>query len=420
MLRPPVSTSPLIDRARPAPAGYDAGVRGVPVPQREEDFAADAGELFFDLVFVFAFSQLVSRLVSHPTWAGAAEFWLLFTMVWLPWAQFTWSANAVAGNSRPVRLLFLVATVASIPMAASVMGAFGAGGAAFALSASVILAMGLFTMISGLGDEPVVRASIVRYSIPNWIAIALMAAGGFLPFEPRVILWSAAMVTVLVGTIGAGQSEWLVRPGHFAERHGLIVIVALGEVIVALGLPLTTAQAADEGVAPASLVALVAAGAFAGLLWWGYFDRPLPALEHRHETLEGGHLRGRFARDVYTYAHYPLVAGVILCTAGLKTITVNPGERIPLPSLIHLGAGLVLYLSGVVLAVVRAFGSLAVERLAAALLLVAVIAAASRLDGVLVLLAVDGVLLAMLVVEHHRVERLARTVPMNRVMRART
>jgi len=396
------------------------GVRGVPIPEREEDFAADAGELFFDLVFVFAFSQLVSHLVSHHTWAGAAEFVLLFTMVWLPWTQFTWSANAVAGNSRPVRLLFLVATVASIPMAASVVGAFAAGGAAFALSASVILAMGLFTMISGLGDEPVVRASIIRYSIPNWIAIALMVAGGFLPFTPRVILWSVAMVTVIAGTIGAGQSEWLVRPGHFAERHGLIVIVALGEVIVALGLPLTNALADSEGVAPANLVALVAAGVFAGLLWWGYFDRPLPALEHRHEALEGGHLRGRFARDVYTYAHYPLVAGVILSTAGLKTITLHPLRPIELPSLIHLGAGLVLYLLGVVLAVVRAFGALAVERLVAAGVLMAVIAAVSRLDGILVLVAVDVVLLAMLMVEHHRVENLARTVPISRVTRARS
>ncbi len=395
-------------------------MRGVPIPQREEDFAADAGELFFDLVFVFAFSQLVSHLVNRTTWAGAAQFVLLFTMVWAPWTQFTWSANAVAGNSRPVRLLFLVATVASIPMAASVTGAFAAGGPAFALSASVILAMGLFTMISGLGDEPVVRASIVRYSIPNWVAIVLMVAGGFLPFTPRVVLWTAAMITVLGGTIRAGKSEWLIRPGHFAERHGLIVIVALGEVIVALGLPLTNALADDEGVAPTSLVALVAAGVFAGLLWWGYFDRPLPALEHRHEALEGGQLRGRFARDVYTYAHYPLVAGVILSTAGLEAITLHPSDRIEIPSLIHLGAGLVLYLLGVVVAVVRAFGALAIERLVAAGVLVVVIAAVSRLDGVLVLVAVDAVLLAMLVVEHHRVEHMARTVPMSLVTRAKT
>ena len=115
-----------------------------------------------------------------------------------------------------------------------------------------------------------------------------------------------------------------------------------------------------------------------------------------------------------------LVAGVILSTAGLEAITQHPGDRIPAPSLLHLGVGLVLYLLGVVGAVIRAFGALAIERLVAAGVLVGVIAAASRLDGVLVLVAVDAVLLAMLVVEHHRVEHMARTVPMSRVTRTKT
>ena len=97
-------------------------MKGVEVPDREQDFTADPVELFFDLVFVFAFSRLVYHLVHHPDWTGVGEFALLFTMIWLPWTQFTWSANAVPGNQRPVRVLLLIGTVVSVPMGASATG----------------------------------------------------------------------------------------------------------------------------------------------------------------------------------------------------------------------------------------------------------------------------------------------------------
>ena len=135
------------------------------------------------------------------------------------------------------------------------------------------------------------------------------------------------MLVVTYGTIRAGSSEWLVRPGHFAERHGLIVIVALGEVIVALGIPVVAALEESAALPLETIAALVAAGTFAGLLWWAYFDRPLPALEHRHEATEDVIQRGRFARDVYTYAHLPIVAGIILCAAALEEITLHPRQR---------------------------------------------------------------------------------------------
>ena len=100
-------------------------MKGVDLPPAEDDFTADPVELFFDLAFVFAFSQLVAHLVHHPDWVGVGEFLLLIVMIWIPWSQFTWSANAVAGNARPVRVLFLIGTVASVPMAASITTATG-------------------------------------------------------------------------------------------------------------------------------------------------------------------------------------------------------------------------------------------------------------------------------------------------------
>lgn len=129
-------------------------MRGIPIPPREDDFTADPVELFFDLAFVFAFSRLVYLLVHDPTWSGVGEFALLFIVMWLPWTQFTWSANAVAGNRREVRSLFLVATVASVPMGASVTTALYGSGLVFAVSVAVIQAIGMVTMWIGLGTSP--------------------------------------------------------------------------------------------------------------------------------------------------------------------------------------------------------------------------------------------------------------------------
>lgn len=379
-------------------------MRGVEVPDRDEDFTADPVELFFDLVFVFAFSRLVYLLVHDPTWGGVGEFSLLFMMIWLPWTQFTWSANAVSGNARPVRLLFLVATVASVPMAGSITAALeGSAGIVFAVSLSIILSMALFTMIFGLDRDHPVRPAIMRYSIPNFIAIGLMISAGFLDRNLRIAGWILALLVVLGGTVRAGHSAWLVRPGHFAERHGLIVIVALGEVIVAIGLPVVDQLGENESLPYETVAALVAAGTFAGLLWWAFFDRPLRALEHRHQGLDEFD-RGVFARNVYTYAHVPIVAGIILCAAALEEITLHPRDELAEPFRWMLVGGLTLNLGGVVVAIALAFGVIAKERVLAACVLSVVVALSGSMQGLVLLVFVDAVLLLTLIAEHVRVE----------------
>lgn len=129
-------------------------MRGLEVPEPTEDFTADPVELFFDLAFVFAFSQLVSHLVHHPTWAGAGEAGLLFLILWLAWSTFTWAANAVQGNAREVRAIFLVATAASVPMGASVTTAFGSGGGTFAVGASMIVLMAIGLQLWAMSGAP--------------------------------------------------------------------------------------------------------------------------------------------------------------------------------------------------------------------------------------------------------------------------
>lgn len=377
-------------------------MRGLVVPEAHEDFTADPVELFFDLAFVFAFSQLVGLLLYDPTWSTVGKAALIFLLLWLPWTQFAWSANAVPGNSRTVRVLFLVATAASVPMAASVQTAFDQSGAMFAIPVAVIFLAALALMVLGLDNSSEVYRSALRYGTPTLVAMVAIVVGGFLEDEARTTAWILGVVIFIWSTIRAGGGEWIIRAGHFAERHGLIIIVALGEVIVALGNSLV-APLNGEGFSGESILALVAAGVFAGLLWWAYFDRVQPAFEHRAEETPAAE-RGRFARDVYTYAHAPIVAGIILAAVAMEEMTLHPSDPLPAAFRAMGAAGMVLYFGGVGIGVYRAFGAFARERLVAVLAICVLMLVGSDVDGVVLLVAIDVILLVTLIVEQFRIE----------------
>ena len=378
-------------------------MRGLDVPERTEDFTADPVELFFDLAFVFAFSQLVFHLVHHPTWTGAAEAWLLFAMLWMAWSTFTWAANAVSGNARPVRIIFLIATAATLPAAGGVTTAYEGGGAVFAISVSVILAMALAIQLWAFDSGTDHRLSVIRYARPNLVAMVLWIAGGFATDEVRVILWLAGLGSILYATVRARRGTWIVRIGHFAERHGLILIVALGEVVVAIGIGIIDSLA-ESGALPADVImGLIAAGLFAGLLWWAYFDRLQPALEWRGEQLEGQQ-RGWYAVDIYTYLHSVIVSGVIISAAALEEIILHPSDPIPLAFRVMLAGGLVMYLLGTVACVGRAFRVVIPERIIASVVIVVLVAIGGSWNGVVLLAILDVVLFVVLIAEYVRVE----------------
>jgi low temperature requirement protein LtrA len=304
-------------------------------------------------------------------------------------------------------------------MAGSVTAAFDEGGATFAISLGIILAMGLLVMIVGLPRGSAEQRSIIEYSIPNWIAIAIAVFGSFLDRDLRIVLWVGALAIVVSGTVRAGRSEWLIRPKHFAERHGLIFIIALGEVIVALGIPVVEVLTDDEngGLPTETIVSLVLSGVFACLLWWGYFDRPLPALEHRHGQHDDPRARGRFARDVYTYLHAPIVAGVVMSAAALEEITLHPNDPLPDAFRWLLIGGVAMYLLGVAAAVYRAFEKLAIERLIGSVVILAVVTLLADADGIVLLFVVNAVLAAMLLIEQVRVEIAHRSVSLRAAAR---
>lgn len=381
-------------------------MRGLVVPPPSEDFTADPVELFFDLAFVFAFSQLVAHLVHHPTWQGAAEAGLLFMILWFAWSTFTWGANAVQGNAREVRAVFLIATAASVPMGASVTTAFGPGGGTFAICASIIVLMAIALQIWGLGSTDMSASefkTILGYGAPNVAAMMLLVIGGFLDEGPRKVLWVVFVLVILAGMLGARFGDWIVRPGHFAERHGLIVIIALGEVVVAIGISVVDSLNEAEELPTETLLALSAAGVMAGLLWWGYFDRVLPALEHRGEALEG-RARSHFVADSYTGIHAVIVAGIIAAAAATEEILLHPGAAVHTEFLVMFVGGLALFSVGIAAAALRAYRAIAKERIAAAVAIAIVAYIGRSWSGLVLLLAVDLVLLLSIIGEHLRIE----------------
>jgi low temperature requirement protein LtrA len=380
-------------------------MKGIPLPDLTEDFSADPVELFFDLAYVFAYSQIVAFLVHDPTWSGAGKAALLFGLIWLPWSQVTWTANAVSGNNRRVRVLFLIATATSVPLAASVSTAFDAGGPLFAGSVVVIMLIGFGANALALERGGAVLRSANRWNGINAAGMVLLVIGATVDGQARIWCWLGTVGFVLIAMGVAGRGEWIIRTGHMAERHGLIVIVALGEIIVAVGLPVIDALEAGEGIPAKVAAALVGAAVFACLLWWAYFDRVGPALEHRAEQLTQPQDRGRYVRDVYTGAHAGIVAGIILAAAALEEIALHPGDVIPDAFRLMFIAGLGLSTASVAIAIWRAYRVVARERLLAGAAVALILVVTASLQGVVAIMIIDLVILGALVVEHARIER---------------
>ena len=250
------------------------------------------------------------------------------------------------------------------------------------------------------------RQAIYGWIILNIVAIAVLVVGSFYDGTTRILFWLVTAAIVLWAMITAPEGEFPVRSGHFAERHGLIVIIALGEVIVAIGIPVVAALQKGDTLSGAMISALLASGAFAGLLWWAYFDRPSPGLEFAATRLDSKAM-GHYVRDVYTWAHPPLVAGIVLSAAALEEIALHPRDHVELAFRVMLAGGLFMFLMGIYLAVWRAFKAQATERLVGAIVIAAIVFTGGSLEGVVMLALVVAVMLILLLTEHRRIEWLS-------------
>lgn len=361
-----------------------------------EDQPVTFVELFFDLVFVFAVTQITVSTAQDLRWGGVARSLLLFWLIWWAWTQFTWTLNPADTLHRTVRVITLVATAAAFVMAASVSQAFGDEPMWFVVPYVVVRVLGLWLQVQvdrerGVDDG----GMILRWATGSSVGLVLLLIGGLTDPPVRNWIWCAVIVADLVATTAAGRGKtWDLTPGHVSERHGLIVIIALGESLIVAG----TAVAGEERTASAVLAALAALMLMI-LLWWTYFDWFKEALEHGLTAAPEAEL-GRLTRDAFSLAHYPLVMGIVFIAVAVEEIMVHPDDPVPRQVLLSLGGGLLLLLASTVFAYWRTNRVLLVRRLTIAVVTALVvmvlpdtepsIALAVAAVGVLVLVVVEG------------------------------
>jgi low temperature requirement protein LtrA len=277
-------------------------------------------ELFFDLVFVFAFTQITGAVSHDPTAEGLARGVLVFAVLWWAWGAYAWLTNTVATGQTAPRLVVLAAMAAMLVTALAVPTAWGDGGVAFALGYLVVMV--LHTALFALaGENPeTTRRAIMRLAPTNLAAALLLIVAGTSDATTQTALWVAAIAVNYLGPYVTGVEGFTVHPGHFAERHGLIVLIALGESVVAIGAGGDDIRV-DWSVAATALVVM----ALIAGLWWDYFTDDAEAGE-RALVAAQGHERARLARDVYSYLHVPLVLGIVFAAVGIHEALVHSDQ----------------------------------------------------------------------------------------------
>ncbi len=365
-------------------------------------------ELFFDLVIVFAFTMVTALAADDPTAANLLRAGLVLALMWWLWIAYSWLGNVVKADEGITRVAMFVAmggafiAALTIPEAFSDMPGGWFGPLVFAIAYLVVrlVHVGIFWVISA--EDPQLRGQLLRWALGSitfgttLLVIAAMTEG-----IVQIALWLAAIVGDMVWTWAAG-TDWRINSAkHFAERYGLIVIVALGESIVSIGIGVAGLPVSWP-IVLGSMLGL----AVSGLLWWLYFDVAAISIEHAFAHARGAH-QIKIAQNSYTYGHFPMIAGVIALSLGLKKVLYYVGDSshhtltdalygIPLGALY---GGPALFLLGVVAAKYYAVKSVSIGRVVTAVLLVVLAPLASQLPALASLALLCAVLAALVVFE---------------------
>jgi len=313
-----------------------------------EEQGATFVELFFDLVFVFAVTQVTALLAHDLTVAGVTRASILFWLVWWAWTQYTWSLNEADTEHVSIRLITLVATALAFLMAVTIPLITSPFGWLFPVSYLVLRSGGISLQWRlAAGDSEWAR-SVRTWTVLSSLGLLAIIAAVFLPPERRFLALGIAALLDVVAALGAGRGEWRMFSGHFSERHGLFVIIVLGESLIAAGLTVS-----DHPLSLGLLLVAVTAVAGTCALWWTYFGWVKNALEHRMKAQPPKTL-GRYARDVYSFAHFPLIFGVIGFAVGIEEAIAHPKDPFSAPAALALCLGVALILGGTALALTLA------------------------------------------------------------------
>ncbi len=348
-------------------------------------------ELFFDLVFVFALTQVTTLLADDLTWLGLLRGFAVLAVVWWAWGGYAWLTNTISiDDDVASRLVLLVAMAAMLVVGLATPATFGEYALLFGVAYFVVRLLHVLLYAVTTRSDPEVFGAVSRLAPGLLAGATLILVAGFVPAGPvRGALWAVAILIDFVAPLFAGTKGWKVDAGHFAERHGLIIIIALGESLIALGLSAAGEELTGGVIAATGLGVVVVAA-----MWWLYFDIVAVFAEQRLASL-AGQAQARMARDSYTYLHLPMVIGIVLVALGLKKTLLDIASPLTIIVSVSLFGGLALYLLAHIAFRLRNTGTLNVQRLVVAVLLLLLIPAGVSLPALLSLALVAAILVAL-------------------------
>jgi low temperature requirement protein LtrA len=336
-------------------------------------------ELFFDLVFVFAITQVTAFVSADPTWTRLVEGLAILTALWWAWESYAWLGNTAGSDEGTVRVVLLAAMGAMLIASLAVPRAFGDDGVIFGVAYLTVrlLHLGAYAIVSR--DDPQLRFVVARMASTMLPASVLIVVAGALDGTAQGLMWAAALAVDYGGLVARGTEGWRVVASHFSERHGLVIIIALGESIVALGVG-AQGLGLDAGIIVGALLGVAVAAA----LWWAYFDFVALVAERVLRTAAPAE-RVRIARDSYTYLHLPMVTGIVLFALGVKKTLAHVDHELEIVPAVALCGGVALYLAALSTLKRRNIGSFNYPRLVAAALLAALAPLATAMSALVAL-----------------------------------
>ncbi len=361
----------------------------------EQEKRVTALELFFDLVFVFSITQVSGYVSVDPTWARLAQGLAILAVLWFGWSGYAWLGNTADAEEEHLRLMLIGAMGAMLVTSLAVPHAFGRYGLIFGLGYFAVRSFHLatYTYVARSEHDQQLGRVVARLGTTMLPAAALLVLAGALDGQARTACWVAALAVDYGGILVRGVEGWRIIPGHFAERHGLVIIIALGESLVSLGVG-ADKLTLTAGVITASLLGLLVAVS----LWWAYFDVVAIVGEQRLRRADPGR-QALIARDSYTYLHLPMMAGIIVFAIGVKRTLIELHAHLQIVPATALCGGIAMYLVALSVFKRRNIGTFNTQRLLVAGILLALIPVATAVPALLALALVTAVSCGLIVFE---------------------
>jgi low temperature requirement protein LtrA len=351
-------------------------------------------ELFFDLVFVLALTQCTALMAAEPTWTGLAKGLLVLGVLWWAWVGYAWLTSVVDPEEGFVRIAMFAAMAGLLVVALCVPEAFDRTALLFAVAYGVVRYAQVALLAIAGRDDPALRRSVLTgLAGSTTLGIGLLVVAAFTDGALQGALWAAALALDMAGPLLFGSEGWRLMPSHFAERHGLVLIIALGESIVAIGAG--SQVGVDAGVVAAAVLGIAVAAA----QWWLYFDVVALVAERRLSRAAPGREQNEMARDSYSFLHLPMIAGIVLVALGLKKTLGDVDAPLKLVPAAAACGGSALYLLAHVAFRWRNVHSLNSARLSVAVLLVALIPLALALPALAAIAVLAAVHVALIAYE---------------------